>query len=162
MKDLLDKLSSYNIFNYLLPGVLLATLVDTLTSYRILQKDLITGIFVYYFCGSIVSRIGSLLLEPLFKKTRIITFAPYKDFVNAAKSDPKLEILSESNNMYRTICALMITIGAIIVYEKASIYLKFSEAISSYFLMIIIFFIYMFSHMKQSSYIIKRIEANNQ
>lgn len=39
MKDLLDKISSYNIFNYLLPGVLFAAFVDALTSFQVLQRD---------------------------------------------------------------------------------------------------------------------------
>lgn len=107
MKDLLDKLSSYNIFNYLLPGVLFATFVDWLTSFHLIQKDPVIGAFLYYFLGSVVSRIGSQFVEPLFRWFNFVAFAPYQDFVLASKADPKIEVLSEANNMYRTICALM-------------------------------------------------------
>ena len=39
-------------------------------------------------------------------------FAPYKDFVRACDRDPKLELLSEQNNMYRTLCALFLALPA--------------------------------------------------
>jgi hypothetical protein len=54
MKELLDKISSYNLFNYLLPGVLFATLAEYLTSYHLVQDDLVVGAFVYYFMGLVV------------------------------------------------------------------------------------------------------------
>lgn len=37
MKDLLDKLSSYNIFNYLLPGIIFTALVEMLTSIKLIN-----------------------------------------------------------------------------------------------------------------------------
>jgi hypothetical protein len=72
MKNLLDKLSSYDIFNHLLPGVLLAVFVDALTLLKILQKDIVVGFFVYYFLGSVVSRIGSLLVEAILRKFNVV------------------------------------------------------------------------------------------
>ena len=111
MKDLLDKLSSYNLFNYLLPGVLFAAFVDALTPLKVLQKDIVVGMFVYYFLGSVVSRVGSLFVEPILRKTGFVKFAPYEDFVKASKADPRLEILSEANNTYRTLCAMFLSVS---------------------------------------------------
>ena len=70
MKDLLDKLSSYNLFNYLLPGILLALAIDRFALIRVVQKDIAIGIFLYYFLGSIVSRVGSLIVEPFLLKIK--------------------------------------------------------------------------------------------
>ena len=39
MKDLLDKLSPYNVFNYLLPGVVFAVFLDTFTAYSVIQAS---------------------------------------------------------------------------------------------------------------------------
>lgn len=160
MKDLLDKLSSYNIFNYLLPGVLFAAFVDAFTSLRVLQADVVVAVFVYYFLGSVVSRVGSLLVEPLLRRFHVVTFAPYEDFVRASKADPKLEILSEANNMYRTICALMMTVGVVTLYEKASIYWPILNVVAPSVLIIGLFALYLLSYRKQTAYINKRIEAN--
>ena len=67
MKELLDKLSSYNIFNYLLPGILFSVLASKTTELNLIQIDIILGVFVYYFIGLIISRIGSLIIEPILK-----------------------------------------------------------------------------------------------
>ena len=161
MKDLLDKLSSYNIFNYLFPGVLFAFFVTKLTSFQIEQKDIIEGAFVYYFFGSIVSRIGSLIVEPILLKSGFVTHAPYDAFIKAAKEDPKIEILSEANNTYRTICSLMVTIGIVILCDKILIYCPQLKGITPFALITALFLLYLFSYKKQTKYIVKRIQVNN-
>ena len=79
MKDLLDKISSYNIFNFLLPGVVFAVFVSKTTSFKLMQEDVLSGAFVYYFVGAVISRIGSLVVEPGLKATKLVTFASYRD-----------------------------------------------------------------------------------
>ena len=71
MKDLLEKLSSYNIFNYLLPGIVFVALADALTSFHFVQQDIVIGVFVYYFIGLIISRLGSIVIEPILSKRSI-------------------------------------------------------------------------------------------
>ncbi len=66
MKELLDRLSSYNLFNYLLPGVVFAIVAKSVTSYNFLQDDIFVGAFTYYFIGLVVSRVGSTILEPSY------------------------------------------------------------------------------------------------
>lgn len=159
MKDLLDKLSSYNIFNYLLPGVIFAVFIDALTDFHFLQKDIVAGVFVYYFLGSVVSRIGSLAIEPLLRKWDIVKFAPYEDFVKASKTDPKMEILSEANNMYRTICSLMFCVGIVALYDWAYSSWSLLHAATPAILITVLFSLYALSYRKQTAYITKRIEA---
>jgi len=57
MKELLDKLSSYNIFNYLFPGIVFCYLSNEVTGYQLVSSDIIIGIFFYYLMGLIISRI---------------------------------------------------------------------------------------------------------
>lgn len=159
MKELLDKLSSYNIFNYLLPGILFAVFVDRLTSLQILQKDIVVGVFIYYFLGSVVSRIGSLFIEPVLRKAGIVKFAPYEDFVRVSKADPKLDVLSEANNMYRTFCSLMVCVGTIALYDKASISWPVLHTVAPTVLIVGLFSLYIFSYRKQTAYITRRIGA---
>ena len=49
MKELLDRLGSYNIFNYLLPGAVFAAIASSLTDYSFIQNDVLVGAFVYFF-----------------------------------------------------------------------------------------------------------------
>ena len=67
MEKLLDKLSSYQLFNYLFPGIIFINLIDLLTSIQILYDRVEFIIFLYYIAGMILSRIGSVVIEPLYK-----------------------------------------------------------------------------------------------
>lgn len=158
MKELLDKLSSYNLFNYLLPGVIFAALVDRFTSFHAIQDSIAVGVFVYYFIGSVISRVGSLFIEPLLKRTKFVTFAAYSDFVAAAKEDPKIEILSEQNNMYRTICAMLLLFGAVIAIDKFGKQCIWLEEWSGYLMLTALFALYLFSYRKQCNYITNRVQ----
>src|SRR5580704_4088860 len=103
MNELFAKLTSYNVFNYLLPGIVFAILAGDIIRYPIVQKDIVTGAFFYYFLGMVISRFGSLIIEPVLKWITFVKYADYKDFVVASQKDPKLEVLSEVNNTYRTL-----------------------------------------------------------
>ena len=108
MKDLLNKVSSYNLFNYLLPGVLFVCVAKYFTSYNFIQENDFFGAFLYYFIGMAISRFGSLIMEPFLKWISFLKFTDYKGFIVASKSDEKIELLSEVNNTYRTISAMLI------------------------------------------------------
>ncbi len=162
MKDLLDKLISYNIFNYLLPGVLLAVIVSAITSFKLLQDDLLTSAFVYYFLGAVVSRVGSLIVEPAMKRYGFISFAPYDDYVSASKNDPKLEILSETNNMYRTLCALILLVTVVYLYDLASRYHPFFKTLVPAMVILLLLALFLASYKKQTAYIVKRVSLSKQ
>ena len=106
MKEIVTKLTTYNIFNYLFPGVLYAFFIKEFFSINIIQKDLLIGFFVYYFIGSVISRIGSIFIERVLKKINFIKFVNYSDFISASQKDSKIKELSEQNNMYRTLLSL--------------------------------------------------------
>ena len=151
MNELIEKLSSYNVFNYLLPGVIFSVFVEKITPYKIIQDDVLINVFLIYFIGLVISRIGSLLIEPIFKK--FIKFADYTDFLEASNEDAKLEILSESNNMYRTFISLFIVLFLIKLYS----YYFVDNNVGIYILIVIIFLLFVFSYIKQTAYITKRI-----
>lgn len=159
MKELLDKLSSYNIFNYLLPGILFSVLVSKMTELELVQKDLVVGVFVYYFVGLIVSRFGSLIIEPLLKKMKFLKFADYKDFVQASSKDEKIEIMSEANNMYRTFIATFILLGMVKLYYLITNKWTFINENSDWILILLIAGMFLFSYRKQTNYITKRINS---
>ncbi|WP_109488533.1 hypothetical protein [Occallatibacter savannae] len=160
MNELLSKISSYHLFNYLLPGSLFAVVATELTHRQFVQQNLVLGLFVYYFYGLIISRIGSLFVEPFLKWVRFVRFAEYRDFVAACKKDPKIDELSETNNMYRTLCTLLITLillGGIVLLEERYPGLKRAELPT---LTLVVFGLLLFSYKKQTGYITKRVKAN--
>jgi len=160
MKELLDKLSSYNIFNYLLPGVLFVVLLDKFTTYSLIQDNLILGVFVYYFIGLVVSRFGSLVIEPILKNTSFVKFAPYAHFVAASKSDSTLEILSEVNNMYRTLASMLVLLLLCSAYQSVETALPLLKPWDKYTITILLLIMFLLSYRKQTEYVRKRIEVS--
>jgi hypothetical protein len=156
MKELLDKLSSYNLFNYLLPGTLFAAVAERTSDHRVAQGNIVVELFVYYFIGLVVSRIGSLVLEPAMKRTRFVRFAPYRDFVRACTHDPKIETLSEQNNTYRTLCALFLALGGLKLYD---IGVKWWGLPGRTLILVALFLLFAFSYRKQTNYVKQRVEV---
>ena len=156
MDKLLEKLTSYNLFNYLLPGIIFSVLLEKITHYSIIHKDIMIEAFLAYFIGLIISRISSIIIEPLLKKTKFVKFSEYKDFVLVSENDKKIELLSESNNMYRVFISLFFILIIIVLYEKflQDIFLGYTSYIVIFGLLIL----FLFSYRKQTSYITKRIE----
>ncbi len=156
MKEIIERISSYNLFNYLLPGILFAAFAEHITDYKIIQDDILVGLFLYYFIGLVISRIGSLLLAPLLRRIRLIKFAPYADFVSASKADPKLEVLSEQNNMYRTLCALFLSLGILKLVENVAP--DEATETAKYALIGLGFVLFAGSYVKQTNFITQRVK----
>ena len=160
MKELLSKLSSYNLFNYLLPGVIFTVVAAKFTRYSFLQQDIVIGLFLYYFIGLIISRFGSIVVEPILRRMSFLRFADYKDFVAASKKDEKLEVLSEANNTYRTLCSLFALLLLLKAYEKIEDRFVILKDYGVIILVVLLLVMFLFSYRKQTLYIIKRIKAN--
>jgi len=158
MTELLSKISSYNIFNYLLPGVIFAAASNIYVNHSFIQNDWLIGLFVYYFTGLVISRVGSLVIQPILMKIGFIKFADHTDLIEASKKDPKIDILSEQNNMFRT----FITTFALLIIFKFYKYLEtIFPTLSLFFYDLIIvglLALFIFSYRKQTDFTRKRIE----
>ena len=157
MDGLLDKISTYNIFNYLLSGSLFVVIADAVTDYHFIQKDIVVGLFLYYFIGLVVSRIGSLVVEPILKAVRFVTFVDYGKFVEASAADPKIDVLSETNNMYRTLCALFLLLLLVVLFDRFAPSLPCLVEGSSYIAGVALLLMFLFAYRKQTAYIFRRV-----
>ncbi len=158
MKDLIDKLSSYNIFNYLLPGVVFVAIANSFTKYNFVQTDIVIGVFLYYFIGLVISRIGSIV-EPILKWTGFVKFSEYRDYVDASHKDKLIEVLSESNNMYRTFLSLFLSLSFLKIYEALSERFQYLNSHSSEIAIVGLLALFAFSYRKQTAYITKRVAS---
>ncbi len=159
MKELLDKLSSYNLFNYLLPGTLFITAAERISSTRFTKGELLVDVFLYYFAGLVISRMGSLLLGPVLKRLPGLSFAPYADFTRACDADPKLEVLSEQNNMYRTLCAAFVALPVFKGLDIAATAIGFTPMVSSLASFVALALLFAAAYHKQTGFVRKRVEA---
>ena len=98
-----------------------------------------------------------------FDGKKFLIFADYKDYIDACKDDPKIEILSEVNNTYRTIVAAFISFGVVLLYDKF-IYDNLEKSCScaneiiGILVGIFVLFVFITSYKKQTDYIRKRVE----
>ncbi len=162
MDELIKRISSYNIFNYLLPGGIFIFLAKKMNISQFSFSSIIEEVVGIYFIGLIISRIGSLIIEPFFKKIKFLTFIDYKKFIKASNTDLKIEILSEVNNMYRTLVSTLSIIILYLAYKKIKSCLSLSAPYEEQLIIIITFVILIFSYRKQTAYIYKRVEAQNK
>lgn len=161
MKEILEKITPYNLFNYLLPGVLFVVLAKNFLFVDLTQGDIILDVFIYYFVGLVISRFGSLVIEEPLKKVKFLKFAKYNDFIIASKSDPKIEVLSQENNMYRTFIAMFVLLLLSKLYFYIQTIYPFLQNYNYYILIYVLLVMFLYSYRKQTAYIFKRI-INNQ
>lgn len=162
MKEIIDKLSSYNLFNYLLPGIIFAVIAKEFLPFQFIQEDIVIGAFVYYFIGLVISRFGSTIIDPILKKFRFLKFAEYSDFVSTSKNDPKIEIFSEANNMYRTFCSVFTLLLLFKLYNTIEIKFLMIKNHNLYILITLLLIMFLFAYRKQTKYITNRIKENNK
>ncbi len=118
MDELVKKIDSYHLFNYLVPGVVATECILWLLNVRV-DLNAFSGFFVFYFVGLVISRIGSIIVEPILRATGVVRFKPYGDYLKASKKDDRLELMSQENNAYRTYVAMCVTIVPVFVYACA-------------------------------------------
>lgn len=159
MKEFLEKISSYNIFNNLLPGILFVVIAKEVTSFSFLRDNILEGAFVYYFVGLLISRLGSLIIEPLMKELKIVEFAEYKDYIAACKEDDKLDTLSEVNNTFRTLSAVFLFLIILKAYDYFRIEWQISYQLQTYGFLILVLLVFISAYKKQTNYVVKRINS---
>jgi hypothetical protein len=158
MTDLMDRVSSYDLFVNLFPGIIFAVISNKVTSYSFLQSDIIIGFFVYYFIGVIINGFGSLLIEPALKWVKFLKFENYEDYICACKEDQKIELLSEKNNMYLTLSSLLALLIILKIYESIENYCHALKEYRTVLLALFLMIMFLFSYRKQTNYIKKRIK----
>lgn len=159
MEKVIDKISTYNIFNYLLPGVLFVVLAKSFLFVDLTQGDIILDVFIYYFVGLVISRFGSLVIETLLKKIKFLKFAKHEDFVAVSKIDPKLEILSQENNIYRTFISMFVLLLLSKLYIHIRIIYPHLQNWDFHILTFLLSVMFLYSYRKQTAYIFNRINT---
>jgi C4-dicarboxylate transporter len=157
MKEIFEKLSSYNIFNYLFPGVLFVVIAKHTTIYDFVQSDIILGFFSYYFIGLVISRVGSLFIEWFLKKIKFVKYCDHKDYATAEKQDEKVKLLQEINNMYRTLISMGLLLLLLKLYEFLSVKFQFCDTVTQIALLVFVLILFLLSFRKQTKYVVKQV-----
>ena len=151
MEKIVERLASYHLFNYVLPGFLVFLCYFYLSGLSNSNHNLVVLFVLAYFCGLFISRVGSLILEPTLKKTGFIRFAKIEEYINATKKDAKIETLMETANMYRSLIVVSLFAVVLASFLKVDYALIVAGIVS--------FIIFLFSYKKQIGYIVTRVEG---
>lgn len=162
MEKLLEQISAYEILNNLLPGTLFCALLKWHTGFQPESNNAVAEIFIFYFVGLVVSRFGSLVIEPLYKKLKIIKTADYTSFIIASAKDSKIDTLSTKNNMYRTFVAVFFLYAIFLAAEWLVIKCPVLQPWLTGLGVILILLLFSFSYRKQTDYIRNRISIHTK
>ncbi len=157
MSELLDKIGSYNLFNYLLPGVVFIVLLNEIFQVNFIQDDIFVAAFFYYFVGLVLSRLGSVLLEPVLKKFGFIRFEEYSKYLDAIKEDSKLEVFVEASNTYRTFAAVFLVLTIINLFGLVKNKFPISSDTNVWVGLFLMLLLFLLSYRKQTLFISSRI-----
>lgn len=160
MDKFIDKLSEYNILNNILPGAVYFFLLDWLFDLNIIGNNWIENVFVYYFFGMVISRIGSLIVEPLCRRCKFVEYVPYSDYIKAAEKDGMIKTMSTTNNVYRTMIGMIMWVALTGVFNKLVIISPLIKCGSEILFLLIVFLLFMGAYRKQVGKIKERVECN--
>lgn len=161
MNSVIEKLGSYQLITNLLPGAFFGLAIKYFFNINLPIENIGEGIVVYYFIGLFISRIGSLVTEPILKKMHFINCSDYGDFVKAVKIDPKIDILSEMNNYLRSLLTCVLLLPIIKLTQVLSSRWLWLSVNWKWILIVVFFVVSLLSYLKQSSYVRKRVVAVN-
>ena len=122
------------------------------------SDSVIENLFLYYFVGMIISRLGSIVLEPIVIKLGIVRYAKYKDYITASSIDKKIDVLLEITNLYRTTAAgvLLVILVKLHTLKAKQIYLI--SVATPYLAAIMLFALFLLSYRKQAKYFKSRVD----
>ena len=166
LKTLFEKASNYDFLNHIIPGSIFCCGYQAMTGHAICGGSWVTSLVSVYFVGILISRVGSLIVEPIckfkfWKVGSIVKYAQYADFIKAEKEDKKMSLLVARNNMYRTFVAMS---GMLLFYKLAAVAshsipcLGWMQRCKAELLLLAIFILFLISFRKQTTYIRQRVE----
>lgn len=162
MDKFIDKVTEYHLMNYLLPGAAFWVLFEKMSGLQLVNFDLFRGFIFSYFAGMVISRVGSLLIEPLFIHIKSDFYAERTEYYKAEKEDEKLKELLRDSNMYRTM--MMVCLAVILACALSFVYVQFPDMrnILKLVSIVILFIIFAFSFIKQTEHIKSRINKDKE
>lgn len=160
MEKLLDKITSFNIFTYFLPGLIFSFLVERYTSWVLLSGEVYKDVFIIYFIGLVISRIGSVIIEPILVSLKFVKMGKYEDYVAACKLNTKVEVIHEVTITYRSLLAAIIMFCLLYLVSILETKLPVLEPYTAPAALVAAVVILMFSFRKQSKYLTRIVKCS--
>ena len=161
MEYILNLLLPFELFNNLFPGVIFIYFLKLYNYFPFNPNiEVYEGLFIAYFIGLVINRVASLFLEPILKAVhffKLFNILDYPEFLQGRKTDDRIKISIQINNMYRAYFLIFLLLLFLIILKISSIkdfYFYRKEIISFLFLI----YIFGYSYVKQTHFIKKRLK----
>ncbi len=158
LKSIIDKLSQYNFLTNILPGTVLCIILKYFVGYDFITENkwYLQGV-IFYFVGMVNNRFGSLVVEYLCKKIKLVNFSEYSDFVKAVQKDKKIEVLSMDNNVYRSYISVLLLVLIFTLYKWLSNQWPILGKYQLVILIVALLILFVMSYRKQAQYVKNRV-----
>ena len=101
------------------------------------------------------------MIKPLLQLLGVVKEEPYAQYVKASKKDDKLEVLSQVNNTYRTIVALIFCLLLAGIYVWLEVGWAWIKDYRLPLLSVGLLILFIVAFRKQTRYIAERVTAIN-
>lgn len=157
MEKLLDKISHYEIVNNIIPGAIYIFILKNYCGINLLTSEWFYDIIQFYFFGVVISRIGSVIIEPICKKIKLVKYCSHADYIIASKNDDLIVTMSTINNMYRSLCTVFFSSLITKLYIVEIHNHNISTDIARTILIIFLLATFLLAYRKQVKHITNRI-----
>lgn len=161
MNNIIEKLDSYQIITNLLPGAFFGVFLRFFFELSLPTENIGEEILIYYFMGLVINRLGSLVVKPILEKLKFINEATYCDYLKAVSQDKELNILSQTNNYFRSILTSLLLLPIIGAMKELIINVNWISMNWKGCLIGVFIGIFLFAFRKQTCFVKGRIEAIN-
>lgn len=152
-----EKLSSYNLVTNLVPGAVLAVALRYSGVPIVGPENVGTFIVLAYALGALSSRVGSLVIDPVLHKTGWLPHRDYRAFVEASAIDPKMDVLIETANGYRTFTSAGVLYFVLILAGKAATAAHLNQPQIFIAAGLVLTAVFALSYKKQDTYVSARV-----
>lgn len=161
LKTVSEKISSYQIFTYILPGIVFLAPLSLYYIKEIPSTSIWEKLLICYFVGMTVSRIGTFVFEswPSHIKWKWlgIQLIDYPTLIKAEKKDPKINSLLQVSNTYRSMAAASFTLLLVAILNYY-FNIGFQFPCGLHILNLFLCILFYFSFKKQYWYVNERVK----
>ena len=112
---LIDRLSKYDWFTTILPGLFLFALLRR-SGVNITTGSIVEEFGLIFFFGIVCSRVGATCVEQVAKWHGLLE--PYEDYVDwSGANKEKADMLVRNSNWFRSLCGMVMVWGGLIIVK---------------------------------------------
>lgn len=151
---LLSRLSKYDWFTTLLPGMFLLALIRRV-GINASAESIIEELGLVFFLGVVSSRVGATCVEQIARWCKL--FEPYEDYVDWSNANKEnADMLVRNANWFRSLCGMVIVWGGLVMV-KSFHFTWLTRGVKLFIAILVLLILFGDAYRRQLSFTTKRI-----